>query len=651
MCGISGFVGSADAELIARMTAVLEHRGPDDARTQVFEGNGSRPPAALGHRRLSIIDPTPRGAQPMPYADGRYWITYNGELYNYRELRAELEGDGFRFISDCDTEVLLAAYARDGEGMLDQTNGIYAFAIWDSHEGELFLARDRVGVKPLYYAEHDGVLYFASEIKALLLALPSPCLSAEALADYLTFLWVPEPETLFEGIRKLPAGFCARYSDGHLRTREYWDLAFKTDESRTPDAWAAEVRDTVQTAVRRQMVSDVPLGAFVSGGLDSGAVVATMTTAAEEPVTAYTVGFKEEDLEYEIVPDDLRYARRFARGLGLDHHERILEPEIVDLLPRLIWHMDEPIADPAAITTYLICSAARERLTVILSGMGGDEVFAGYPRHLAAWMTRPVDVVPRASRRAARDWIESHLTVGGPGRMRALRRNALKLARGIDQPPVERYLTYSSYYRGDELPDLLTTDFRASVAHHDPFRRHALHAERVANEHWLDQLLYVDLKTFLPCLNLAYTDRMSMAASTEVRVPLLDDEVVSMAAAVPPRLKLHHATRKYIFKRSMEGVLPDFLIHRRKAGFGAPIRSWLVGELRPMVHDLLSPDAVRARGLFDADAVQRLMRDEEAGIADNSLRIWALLCIELWHREVLGRRADGRLDIPVATAL
>jgi asparagine synthase (glutamine-hydrolysing) len=633
MCGISGFVGSADPNLIGRMTDVLAYRGPDDGGTRVFPAENGSVPAALGHRRLSIIDPTPRGAQPMSYARGRYWITYNGELYNFRALRSELEADGFEFSSECDTEVLLATYARHGEAMLEKLNGIFAFAIWDAEKDELFLARDRLGVKPLHYAEHDGVLYFASEIKSILQALPSPSLSPTAFADYLTFLWVPEPETLYQGIRKLPAGFCARYANGRLRQREYWDMKFRGCEPRSVADWADTVRESVQSAVRRQMVSDVPLGAFFSGGLDSAAVVSTMNEAADERVTAYTVGFKSEDLAYEIVPDDLRYARQLAGQLELDHHERILEPEIVDLLPKLIWHMDEPIADPAAITTYLICSAARERMTVILSGMGGDEVFAGYPRHLATWMTRPLDLLPRSARHAARRLIDSSVTVGGPGRLRGPRRNLLKASRGIDQSLVQRYLTYSSYYRGDELSELLSPELRAATHEHDPFRRHALHAERVANEHWLNQLLYIDLKTFLPCLNLAYTDKMSMAASTEVRVPLLDDEVISMAGAIPPELKLHHATRKYIFKRSMEGVLPDTLIKRPKAGFGAPIRAGLVGDLRPMVHDVLSRDSIVARGLFEPNAVEQLIREEEEGISDNALRIWALLCAEIWSRE------------------
>ncbi len=630
MCGICGFVGRADRPLIESMTASLAHRGPDGEGIELFPAGDGSVPAALGHRRLSILDTSPRGSQPMVHAD-RYWITYNGELYNFRELRSELRADGFRFRSDCDTEVLLAMYARYGEGMLDRLNGIFALAIWDRERDELFLARDRLGVKPLYYAEEGGVLYFASELKALLPALRPPSLRHTALAEYLTFLWVPDPGTLFDGMYQLPAGHCARYANGELAVRQYWDPSFGVDGGVSEAAWTERVRETTQAAVRRQMVSDVPLGSFLSGGLDSGAVVATMRGASPN-VTAYTVGFSEEDLAHEIVPDDLRYARSLGRELGLDHRERVLSPEIVDLLPKLVWHMDEPIADPAAITTYLICSAARERLTVVLSGMGADEIFAGYPRHLAARLTRPADLLPRGFRRAIRTSLDGRLTMGRPGRLRAPRRNAMKLLRGIDQPFMDRYLTYCSYYRPEELSGLLSAELRAEVGPHDALHRHREYVSRGDDEEWLNQLLYVDMKTFLPCLNLAYTDRMSMAASTEVRVPLLDDKVVELASRIPPGLKLRRMTRKYVLKRAMQGVLPEAVIWRPKAGFGAPLRAWMGGELRPLIDDCLSPATIRERGLFDPAAVRSLVRDNEAGTADNALRIWALVVLELWQR-------------------
>jgi asparagine synthase (glutamine-hydrolysing) len=640
MCGICGFVGRADEGLIQAMTDILSHRGPDGEGVRSFASHDDRPEASLGHRRLSILDPTPRGAQPMSYADGRYWITYNGEIYNYRELRRELSAQGLPFESDCDTEVVLAMYARYGEEMLTRLNGIFAFAIWDSQTHELFMARDRMGVKPLYYLEDAGSLYFASEVKALLCAQPETRIRHDAVADYLTFLWVPDPDTMFDGIYKLPPGHCARQARGRLSVRPYWDLTFGPEITSERDC-IESVREAVGAAVRRQMVSDVPLGSFLSGGVDSSAVVGNMAATGER-VTTYTVGFSAEDLKHEIVPDDVRYSRLMAERFAVDYNERILEAEVVDLLPKLVWHMDEPVADPAAITNYLICAAARERLTVVLSGVGGDEVFAGYPRYLAARLGAAADVMPPRVRTALRSTLDGRLTLGKPGRFRGPRRNLMKFMRGLDLPPLERYLVYSSYFTRPELDALLAPDLAHSLNDHDPFRHHRRYFDRVKEEHWLNQLLYVDAKTFLPCLNLTYTDKMSMAASTEVRVPLLDDEVVGVAAKVPPALKLRGVTRKWVFKKSMEGTLPRDVIWRKKAGFGAPVRSWLVGDLKPMVGDLLSPDTVAARGLFEPEEVQRLIQANEAGTEDNALRLWALLNLELWQREFVDRTSASR---------
>ncbi len=636
MCGICGSVGRADGTLIEQMTRTLVHRGPDGEGTKVFPTVSGSVPAALGHRRLSIIDTTERGAQPMPYAGDRYWITFNGEIYNYRELRGELEELGFSFKTETDTEVLLASFVAHGPGMLDRINGIFAFGIWDREESSLFLARDRLGVKPLYWARRDEELHFASEIKALLPALPPPSMRTEMLPDYLRLLWVPDPDTLFEGVYKLPPGHWARFENGELNIHKYWDLEFDI-ASHSETEWAEMVRSKVFEAVHRQMVSDVPLGSFLSGGIDSSAIVAAMSTEGEK-VSTYTVGFSADDLAHEIVPDDVKFSRQVAEEFNTDYHEETLSPAIVDLLPKLIWHMDEPIADPACISTYLICSAAREKMTVMLSGMGGDEIFAGYPRHLAARIGHWSDILPKSVRKAIREFSEGRLTVGKPGRMRGPRRNLMKLLRGIDAEPLERYLTYCSYYRPEELEKLMPG--LGEQGHPDSLDRHRSYADRVSGEHWLNRILYTDMKTFLPCLNLAYTDKMSMAASTEVRVPLLDDEMVELAASIPPSLKLRRTTRKYIFKRSMDGVLPSDVIWRPKAGFGAPVRSWLSGDLKPMVDDLLSPATVAARGHFDPDEVQRLIAANESGQEDNALRIWALLTLELWQRKFIDQEGS-----------
>lgn len=643
MCGICGTVGSSDRATIEAMCDALAHRGPDGSGVELFGpgcDRGGSIPAALGHRRLAILDPTPAGAQPMSWAGGRWWITYNGEIYNFHELRRDLQTRGHSFHTDCDTEVLLAGWAEWGEGLLERLNGIYAFAIWDTERSELFLARDRLGVKPLYLARRDGCLHFASEASALLHAIGPASINAAAIPSYLTFLWVPDPMTMFEGVEKLPPGHCATFRDGELRVRQWFDVTFEPELGRTDASWIEETRATTQGAIRRQMLSDVPVGAFLSGGLDSSAVVATMRGEVDRMDT-YTVGFRESDRGHEVDPDDVPYARKVGELFDVDYHEQTLHPDIVDLLPRLVRHLDEPIADPATITTYLICSAARERMTVILSGMGGDEVFAGYPRFMAAKIGHTLDRLPRSARRGLRRALEGRLTMGPPGRMRGPRRNLMKLLRGIDQDPIDRYLTYSSYYREDELPRMLSGELRAGLGDADPFATHHGYAAAVEGEDWLNQLLYVDQKTFLPCLNLAYTDRMSMAASTEVRVPLIDDEMISLAGRVPPGLKLHGRKRKWILKKAMEGILPDDVIWRPKAGFGAPVRAWVDGPMKPLMDDLLSPETVRSRGQLDPAGVARLRADQEAGLADNALKIWALIVLELWQREFVDGGAPG----------
>lgn len=615
------------------MAEVMAHRGPDGSGVETFEGD---PPAGLGHRRLAIIDPTPAGAQPMAYAD-RWWITYNGELYNFRELRRELEGRGERFRTECDTEVLLRMFAVHGPGMLNRLNGIFAFAIWDDRDRRLFLARDRLGVKPLYYTSSAGCFAFASELRALLPFLRTASLDETALADYLALLWVPDPKTAFRGISKLPPGHYAWVDAEGSSVTQYWDVRFAPEE-RSESEWRDLVADAVTRCVQRQMVSDVPLGSFLSGGVDSSSIVAAMAKTGVPPST-YAIGFDKEDLRHEIVPDDLRHATEVARRFRTEHHQTILEPDVLDLLPKAIWHLEEPVADPAAISTYLICREAGQRMKVMLSGVGGDEVFAGYPRYLAYHFSHALDRVPAAGLKALERVVAGLARPGRPGRLRGPRRNLWKFMRGAGRPPLERYLAYSTYYTTTELQDVLAPDVALELTSYDPFamRRSYLDAPNGSGADELSRLLYLDLKTFLPCLNLTYTDKMSMAASVEVRVPLLDDELVELAGRIPSSLKLKGWRRKYIFKRSQEGTLPKSVIWRRKAGFGAPIRSWLEKDLVPLMDDLLSESAIRRRGLVNPSTVTRLRSENSAGLADNSLQLYALLSLELWCRTFLDR--------------
>jgi asparagine synthase (glutamine-hydrolysing) len=647
MCGICGTVGRAAEFELAAMTQAMAHRGPDGAGIKLFDGDL---PAGLGHRRLAIIDPSPAGAQPMSYGD-RWWITYNGELYNFRELRHELELRGERFETECDTEVLLRMFAVHGPQMLERLNGIFAFAIWDARDNRLFLARDRLGVKPLYYTRGPNWFAFASELKALLPLIGRPQLETTALADFLTFLWVPDPKTAFRDILKLPPAHYAWADRNGFDVTQWWDLRFEPEERSEPE-WREEVRTAVAAAVRRQMVSDVPLGSFLSGGVDSSAIVAAMKSTNDR-VSTWSIGFGEQDLEHEIVPNDLRYAREVASQFDTDYHERILEPNMLELLPHAIWHLEEPIADPAAISTYLICREARREMPVMLSGMGGDEIFAGYPRHLAWRIANALGSLPDPLLRTLEHRIAPVARPGKPGRLRGPRRNLWKFMRAAGLEPLERYLSFSSYYSAAELDELLVPGI--VDAEYDPLALHRSYLLSNSGSDDLSRLLYLDAKTFLPCLNLSYTDKMGMAASVEVRVPLLDDDLVALAARIPSSLKLRGWRRKYIFKRSQEGVLPRNVIWRRKAGFGAPLRSWLVGDVAPLVDDLLSEGTIRRRGLVDPAVVARLRAENNAGAADYSLRLYALLSLELWCQtfldrtwsfETLGRDAIARAPAP-----
>lgn len=628
MCGICGVVGEADEQIIKSMLARIAHRGPDDEGVYVTE-TSTQDRVGLGHRRLSIIDLSPAGHEPMPDASGRIWLIFNGEIYNFKELRRELENQGHRFKSNTDSEVIIYAYLEWGRECLARFNGMFAFAIWDSRDESLFLARDRLGIKPLYYSTTPAGFAFASEIKALL-AIPgmerSPDLGA--LDQFMSFLWTPDPKTAFRGVWKLPPGHYLVYRNGRFEVSEYWDLKFEEDNSISEAGWTERVREQVARSVGSQMVADVPLGAFLSGGVDSSTIVALMSSLSELKPTTYTFGFRSEDLRYDILEDDMKYARMVGEQFHTDYHETYLEPQVMELLPKLVYHMDEPVADPAIITSYLICRKARERLTVLLSGMGGDEVFAGYPRHAAVRIAEAYNLIPSFLSRPVVDALPG----SKPGRLTALFRNTKKLARSAALPERERYLGFGTYFTEAEKGEMYTGELALAARDFDPYAEHRRYFDRVADEDFVNQMLYVDMKTFLPCLNLTYTDKTSMATSMEVRVPLLDHELVEMAARIPAGLKLKGLTGKHILKRAAEAWLPREIVHRRKSGFSAPVRAWLVRDLRDMVEDLLSESKIRTRGYFEYRSVRKLIDDNLSGREDNSLKVFQLLTLELWHQ-------------------
>ena len=627
------------------MLKAIEHRGRDDEGvwdSGVFDEENRR--VCLGHRRLSIIDPSAAGHQPMLSADGRYALTFNGEIYNYRELRGELEKRGRQFQTDTDTEVLLAAFAEWGEDCLLRLNGMFAFAVWDGRERTLTLARDRLGIKPLYYATAkadesgaDQAFLFASEIKALLASgLVARELDPESLHQQLTFLWTPDPQTLFRGVKKLPPAHVLTWSDGRVTVREWWDVSFdEIEEGRGEEWWRERVLETFERVVKMEMVADVPLGAFLSGGVDSSLLVAMMKRHSNDRrVSTYTIGIEQEDLRYDIIPDDARWARRVGQLFETDYHEIMLRPDVATLLPKLVYHMETPVID-SVISSYLVSRAARETLTVLLSGMGGDEVFAGYPRQLAMSLASALDPVPRALRRPAMQTIANALPGGMPGRLTAPLRNAKKFARSAALDFEERYLGFGTYFTDELKGRLYTDEVREATRGLDPYREHRRYFARARRAAPLNQLLYVDLKTFLPCLNLDYTDKTSMAATLEVRVPFLNHELIELTARMPPDLKLRGLKRKYILKRAAEAVLPREVVWRKKAGFGAPIRAWLRGPLRPLVEDLLSEETVRRRGLFRPAEVRRVIDANLAGREDYNLQVLQLLTLEMWQQRFM----------------
>ncbi len=628
MCGIAGFSGDFQRDLLARMNRSLAHRGPDD------DGNLFLADRRLGlvHRRLSIIDLTDAGHQPMEDLSGTATITFNGEIFNYKELRAELVEGGTPFRSHSDTEVLLNLYLRDGVDMLTRLNGMYAFALWDDRTRSLFLARDGVGVKPLYFCETAKGFLFASEMKALLQeADVDRTLDPHALHYHLTYQWCPAPHTMLRSVRKLEPGCALLVQDGRIRKHwRFYDLPYdQAIEPMTEEDAAERVRSALATAVERQMVADVPVGAFLSGGLDSSAIVAfARRFTSSRRLQCFTIGFKDDAYRREGFADDERYARRVAEKLDVDLHTIHVGPEMAEQLERMIYHLDEPQPDPAPLNVLFISQLARENgIKVLLSGAGGDDIFTGYRRHYALQQERLWSWMPRAARRALAA-SSRRVPTGSP------------LGRRI-----RKAFQYAAY-DGDEriVSYFFWTDPKLQLGLYGPALRDAIGGvppatpllatlgALPATTPALNRMLYLEGKHFLPDHNLNYTDKMAMARGVEVRVPLLDPDLIALAARLPISLKQRGSVGKWIFKKAMEPLLPRDVIYRPKTGFGAPLRHWLRNDLAPMVEDVLSATALRRRGLFDPEGVRRLVDLDRAGEVDGAYTIFTLVCIELWCR-------------------
>ena len=628
MCGIAGCYQQADGpKLVDVMTERIAHRGPDANGTWNHEND--RVSIQLGHRRLSIIDVSAAADQPL--SKRGLTLVYNGELYNYKELRAELTSRGVSFVTASDTEVVLEAWRYWGPASLSRFRGMFAFALADEKTGELFMARDPLGIKPLFYLQRREGVLFASELKALVSAVgPELRIEPGALVASMLYYWVPEQWCAVAGVRKLPGGSWARFSpDGRMYLEHYWQVADVAQEAE--GTAAPDLGRVIEESVAAHLVADVPVSSFLSGGLDSSIITVLAHRAAQE-IDAYTITFRPEDQRLEAMPDDAVYARKVAARFGVKLHEIEISPDIVKMLPRIVDALDEPIGDPAAINTVLMCEAARARgVKVILSGMGADELFGGYRRQLACVMASRYGRLPGLSRAGVRFAVDrAPVTLGGSGLRYA--RWAKRFLTFAELPEEPRYRRSYTLYDPDELAGLLNPDLRARVDHVIDGHRDIYTDNSLRDE--VNRMCLADARLFLPGLNLAYTDRASMAASVEVRVPFVDPVVAQAAFAIPGRDKITNRQGKVALKRAAEKWLPHEIVYRPKASFGAPLRGWVRNDLQEIINDVLVRGELVGSGMIRADALDRLIQDERAGRADNAKQIWQLLTMELWYRNV-----------------
>jgi asparagine synthase (glutamine-hydrolysing) len=608
--------------ILRRMTARLAHRGPDG------EGYFSTPEVSFGHRRLAIID-VPGGAQPMTTADGRYTIIFNGEIYNFRALRSELEAEGAHFRTKSDTEVLLELFARRGAtAALEKAMGMFAFAVWDAERRALFLARDRLGVKPMYYTVRGGRLLFASEMKALLAHPDVPRrLNAAAVDDFLTYLYVPAPQTIFEGIHELPPAHWLEWHDGRARIECYWDVRPGGEPVEAPAEQLAEkLRELLDQAVRRRLESDVPLGAFLSGGIDSSSIVALMARASAQTVRSFSLGFGDGAEHYT----ELAYARKVSKRYNTEHKELEIHAKCAELLPTMVAHFDEPFGNPTALLIYQLAELTRKYVTVALAGDAGDEVFLGYPRYHGVRLRRYLDLFPRAARRAIAA-LAHNISENANGFH--ARRRAREFLTTAGDHWQQAYASWVSYFSPAMRDELYTDEFRAAVGGYDSSAVLSEHFARVAHAAPLDQVSYVDLHTFLPYNLLEYGDRMSMAHALELRLPFTDHRLVEFSMRLPAEMKLRGRKTKYLLREAVRPLLPAEILERPKLGLNPPLGMWLQNELTPLMDTYLSEEPVRRRGWFRPEGVARLREDFRSGRRDYSLHLWALLVLEEWARQ------------------
>jgi asparagine synthase (glutamine-hydrolysing) len=624
MCGICGIVdfgagAQISRDLVRRMNDTLAHRGPDDAGIYVA------PPIGLGHRRLSIID-VAGGRQPISNEDGTVWILLNGEIYNYSELRHRLLAHGHRFTTETDTEAIVHLYEDLGEACFAELRGMFAIALWDARERKLLLARDRVGKKPLFYGSVGKRFFFGSELKALLAAGEvSRAVDPEAVCDYFSLGYIPSPKTIYKAVRKVLPGHYLIFSGKDMREVRYWDLAFSNVENRAEEEWCELIRSQLCEATRIRLMSEVPLGAFLSGGVDSSAVVAMMNSANKQAVTTCSIGFEEEEF------DEADYARQVARQFQTNHHEEVVRPNAVDVVDKLAWHFDEPFADSSAIPTYCVSAVARRHVTVALGGDGGDENFAGYRRYYVdQYENKLRGVLPARVRKTFFGPLGKHYPAlaWAP---RILRAKAT--FQSLSRSPLEGYFNSISIFRADEKLKLLTADFRRDLGGYESIDVLRQYYDRADTEDPLSRIQYVDIKTYLTDDILTKVDRTSMAVSLEVRAPLLDHKLMERAAAIPSSLKLRGINGKYVLKKALEPLLPKKILYRRKQGFGVPLKNWFRRELRELAQEEIFSNG---DGILDHRYLQKIWNQHQENRFDRSAYLWAVLMFRKWQHTFRG---------------
>jgi asparagine synthase (glutamine-hydrolysing) len=626
MCGIVGFVNSnsraANRELLERMNACIVHRGPDE------DGFFTSENVALAMRRLAIID-LKGGQQPIFNQDKSSVIVFNGEIYNFQTLRADLIEQGDKFSTNCDTEVILHLYDRYGADCVNYLRGMFAFAIWDFRDKSLFIARDRLGKKPLLYShQENGDLIFGSEFTAL---LAHPSLSREvdyeAIDNYLSYLCVPAPLTAFKQIRKLEPAHWLRWKDGKIETRRYWSPDFSKKIKITEEEAIEETTRVLREATKLRLISEVPLGAFLSGGVDSSVVVALMAEASSNPVKTFSIGFEEQDFS------ELKYARRVAEYLGAEYNEFIVRPNALEVLPTLVEHYGEPYADSSAIPTYYVAKETRKFVTVALNGDGGDESFVGYERHVAMKFAETYHRLPRAMRKYL---IEPSITaIPSTTNFRSRFVRFQRFLRAASMPKDERYFLWLSTFDTDAKNELYSADLKARTASSKPLEYFSKYISHSNGKGIIDTVLLTDLMNYLPNDLLVKVDIASMANSLEARSPFLDHKVIEFAASLPENIKQQGKDTKSLLKKVAARLVPKEVIYRPKMGFGVPLKYWLGNELQSFTREVLLSEKAKNRGLFDAKTVERLIDEQKRDAKDNSYKIWTLLMLELWFQRFI----------------